>query len=199
MPIGQAKFGLLGGIADLGRLELIQTQEHSGDVTEVDFTDIKEDIYHTHLMTLQNMDRGDGLLTDYRPTIQLFESGVIEDGAVYSWALRSFTTTSLGTSSDAGATSAEYITGFTDADDTSVGDGVSNGIVWFYDLGNSSKPSSCSTIQASGAVTGVYTQVRYGGGALPQLSVVDGIRVRWELATLEFGSYEISLYGLKAE
>jgi len=25
MPIGQAKFGLLGGVADLGKLELIET------------------------------------------------------------------------------------------------------------------------------------------------------------------------------
>jgi hypothetical protein len=26
MPIGQAKFGLLGGVADLGKLELIETK-----------------------------------------------------------------------------------------------------------------------------------------------------------------------------
>ena len=51
MPIGQAKFGLLGGVPDLGKLELIETKIHSSDVPEVDFTDIKEDIYNVHFMT----------------------------------------------------------------------------------------------------------------------------------------------------
>ena len=36
MPIGQAKFGLLGGVADPGKLELIETQTASAD-SSLDF------------------------------------------------------------------------------------------------------------------------------------------------------------------
>jgi len=50
MPLGAARFGLLGGVADLGKLELIETQTASA-VGTVEFTDIKENIYNVHFMT----------------------------------------------------------------------------------------------------------------------------------------------------
>jgi len=39
MPLGAARFGLLGGVADLGKLELIETQTISSGST-LDFTDL---------------------------------------------------------------------------------------------------------------------------------------------------------------
>ena len=38
-----------------GQLELIETQTHSSDVAQVDFLDIKSDIYNVHFMTLNNI------------------------------------------------------------------------------------------------------------------------------------------------
>ena len=40
MPIGQAKFGLLGGVADLGKLELIETQTITTSSSSIDFTNV---------------------------------------------------------------------------------------------------------------------------------------------------------------
>ena len=53
MPLGAARFGLSG--ADLGKLELIDTQTISGTVAQVDFTSIKESTYNVHLLMLSNM------------------------------------------------------------------------------------------------------------------------------------------------
>ena len=49
MPIGQAKFGLLGGVLDLDKLKLIETKTFSG-VNSVEFTNLKESIYKTHIL-----------------------------------------------------------------------------------------------------------------------------------------------------
>ena len=48
MPIGQAKFGLLGGVADPGKLELIETQTASAD-SSIDFTSLGS--YNVHFLT----------------------------------------------------------------------------------------------------------------------------------------------------
>ena len=45
MPLGAGRFGLLGGVADLGKLELIQTQTISSSTANMNFIDIKEDIF----------------------------------------------------------------------------------------------------------------------------------------------------------
>ena len=65
MPIGQAKFGLLGGVADPGKLELIETQTASAD-SSVDFTDIKEDIYNVHFAIVNISLNGAGTSVNMR-------------------------------------------------------------------------------------------------------------------------------------
>ena len=72
MPLGAARFGLLGGVADLGKLELIETQTVSGTVSEVDFTSIQESTYNVHLLMLSNMLTENN---DKRTTLRFFESG----------------------------------------------------------------------------------------------------------------------------
>ena len=51
MPLGAARFGLLGGVADLGKLELIETQTFS-TVSTVTFTSIQESTYNVHFLSL---------------------------------------------------------------------------------------------------------------------------------------------------
>jgi hypothetical protein len=53
MPLGAARFGLLGGIADLGKLELIETQTISSAFA--DFTSIQESTYNVHLFQLSDV------------------------------------------------------------------------------------------------------------------------------------------------
>jgi len=48
MPLGAARFGLLGGVADLGKLELIETQTASAD-SSLDFTSLGS--YNVHFLT----------------------------------------------------------------------------------------------------------------------------------------------------
>jgi hypothetical protein len=52
MPLGAARFGLLGGVADLGKLELIETQTITTTTANVDFTNLGS--YNVHFLTYNN-------------------------------------------------------------------------------------------------------------------------------------------------
>ena len=86
MPLGAARFGLLGGVADLGKLELIETQTYSSAVSFVDFTSIQESTYNVHFMTFSQMSGA----TDNTATINIrfYESGVLETASVYQVAIQ---------------------------------------------------------------------------------------------------------------
>ena len=55
MPLGSARFGLLGGVVDFGKLELIQTHTITSSTSAVEFTSISEDVYKTHFLTIARM------------------------------------------------------------------------------------------------------------------------------------------------
>ena len=50
MPLGAARFGLGGGVIDLGQLELITNTTADGSSNGITFTNIKEDEYAVHLL-----------------------------------------------------------------------------------------------------------------------------------------------------
>jgi len=54
MPLGAARFGLLGGVADLGKLELISTSTIT-DGSALVLTDLKETIYNVHYIHLHTI------------------------------------------------------------------------------------------------------------------------------------------------
>ena len=54
-PLGAARALITGGIADLGKLELIQTQSISSNQSSVEFTSIDQGTYSTHLLTISRM------------------------------------------------------------------------------------------------------------------------------------------------
>ena len=54
MPLGAARFGL-GGVLDLGKLELIQYQSFT-NVTEVTFTSIQESTYSVHMAVCNQLE-----------------------------------------------------------------------------------------------------------------------------------------------
>ena len=180
MPLGAARFGLSG--ADLGKLELIDTQTISGTVAQVDFTSIKESTYNVHLLMLSNMlTETDGK----RPALRFFESGSIETAAVYQFA--NFVLEAGGSQADVRSTGSNNT-----GNDTGES---SNTYVYLYNLGDSSKYSFI-TCQSSAITSSAVGVTEFGSGVLPQTSTVDGIRILGDGAINLTGG-TMSLYGIK--
>jgi hypothetical protein len=187
MPLGAARFGLLGGVADLGKLELIETQTYSSAVTNIDFTSIDESTYNVHFFTVNNLQNNAASNTSV--LIRLFESGTIEAGSVYQYAWQYGGAT--GTFGEFKSTSATSIQAGLGLD---TGTNVSSNLYgYFYNLGDSSKYSFL-TFQESGFDGNSVFFGQFGSGVLPQTSTVDGIR--FTASTTTFADFDISLYGI---
>ena len=178
MPLGAGRFGLLGGIADLGKLELIQTQDFSS-VGNVDFTSIKEDVYNVHLLT--GIVTGNG---NNRPWLRFFESGTIEDASVYHGAYQQLTVGGSSENRSTSATNLDFFVGASEVGESSVA------YCYIYNAGDSSK----YTFQTQQGMMSSTIRAEFGSGVLPQASVVDGFRIQSTGETTMNGS--ISLYGI---
>ena len=186
MPIGQAKFGLLGGIADLGKLELIETQNPSS-VNYVDFTTLGN--YNVHFLTMNNIENS---TEAYAVNIQLFESGTIENGNVYQYAIQNMRTD--GSFSEGRSTG--YASMFASAD-TDNAEYAGGSYVYLYNLGDSSKYSFSTFHSMAGYDNGTdYGFARFGSSVLPQTSQVTGIRL---ISSVGGGNISgtFSLYGIR--
>jgi len=187
MPIGQAKFGLLGGVADLGKLELISTQT----VSSVSFIDFKESdgtfdtSYGVHFLQYSNFQVSVDNTENY---IRFYESGVLETASVYQYAYQYGRANA--TQGDVQSTAQDKL--FCSSGLGTAGNETGSGYHYFYNLGNSSKYSFITShwynIEASGVPVYVF-----GSGVLPQASTVDGIRVYPNSGTV---SGTASLYGI---
>ena len=180
--------GFLGG-----SLELIASSTFSSTVSVIDFTSIKEDVYDVHFLQAQNFKSATS--NNQIVGIQLFESGVIETGNVYQYALQRVSTNATSENKSHGDNIMQVCT-------TATGGGVGkpeNFYCYFYSLGDSSK-YSYQTSQAFGtdafAGAGTVTNTQFGGGVLPQTSTVDGIRVTTDTA-VDLLDFDIKLYGVK--
>jgi len=186
MPLGAARFGLLGGVADLGKLELIQTQTASSD-SFVDFTAIQESTYNVHFLTVNNYQSNtDNAIL----TVKLYESGVLETASVYQIAIQG---------GRADGTFSEYKSTGSNLGVSIIGSGIdnasassANGYCYFYNLGDNTK-YSFSTFQWSYIYYTNVFEMNFGSGVLPQVSLVDGFRVIPNSGTF---SADLSLYGI---
>ena len=185
MPLGASRFGLLGGVADLGKLELIETQDVTS-VTNIDFTDIKEDIYNVHLLTVNNAHI---TVDSRRYIIQFYESGVLETASVYQYAHQAGNAN--GGFAERKSTSANHIRG-SSTYGNATGES-SQGYIYFYNLGDSSKYSFTTSQTVQMDVSPDFT-FEFGSGVMTQASVVDGIRIS---VTNGFDEATFSLYGIK--
>ena len=176
-----------------GSLELIEEQNYSSTVTAVDFTDIKENKYDVHFLTVKNFK---SVSNNNAPVgIQLYESGTLETASVYNYALQKNATNA---NSEDRSTASNIMKTCT----TATGGGVGkpyNFYCYLYNLGNSSK-YSFQTSQGFGtdafAGAGTVMNTHFGGGVLPQASLVNGIRVTTGTA-VNLASFTIKLYGVK--
>lgn len=148
-----------------GSLQLIETQTFSG-VVNVDFTSIQETKYDTHFFVINNV-----VMTTATESVGLrfSESGVLETASVYQVAYQNRATDSTYNESKSTGQNRIFAT-------TAVGTGSADviaGYGYIYNAGNSSKYTSVNI-----ASTGIDSilECRYGGGTLPQASVVDTFR-----------------------
>ena len=170
------KAGHLGG-----SLELIEEQTVSS-VSAVDFTSIKESKYDVHFMTV-NAFTGSNM----NITLRFYESGVLETASVYQQAHQ--WGASSGTFLEIKSTANSVIEVANTTSDPS------SAYIYFYNLGNSSKYSFTTSQSFNDDSDDSRAVFMFGGGVLPQASVVDGIRVLPLSGTIT--SATVKLYGVK--
>ena len=168
-----------------GSMELIESQTVSG-VSSVIFDEIQESKYDTHFLQANN----------YQPAgndflgMRFYESGTIEDQAVYQHALQYgyLPHTSSGAFGANQSTGVSYLRYLPNETSTSTRSG--QGYCYIYNAGNSSKYTFYNQ-QTMG-----HDFFWFGGGVLPQASTVDGINIYGASAGSNF-SGTFKLYGVK--
>jgi len=186
MPLGSARFGLLGGVLDLGKLELIETQTYSSATANIDFTSIDENTYNVHFMTFNNVITSGGASPDL--SVRFYESGVLETASVYQKAFQyGGTGGSFGEDRSTSVSSILSVAG-------NYQNKEANGYLYFYNLGDSAKYSFTTFHSSSGHPT-VTMYAKFGSGAMTQASTVNGIRLFNDNAD-NFSAFDISLYGI---
>ena len=164
-----------------GSLELIEEQTVAS-VSAIDFTSIQENKYDVHYMTVHAFTG-----SNMNIRLQFYESGVLETANVYQQAHQfgDYTGTFLRIS-DTGDGEIEVANTTSDP---------SSAYIYFYNLGDSSKYSTTTSQSFNEDSDDSRGAFMYGGGLLPQTSVVDGIRVLPLSGTIT--SATVKLYGVK--
>ena len=187
MPLGAARFGLSG--ADLGKLELIQTQEVTSPTLALDFTSIEESTYNVHFMTFTKQKPE----TDGRVLLVQFstDGGTSFSSSGYHYAFQSGRST--GAFFDNRSTSYAGIR--INGNQGTASNENSNGYIYFYNLGDSSKYSFVTSHNMSWTRT-PEAEFWFGGGVDPNAQTVNAIRLTPDLST-NLDTITASLYGIK--
>jgi len=180
--------GFGAGGADLGRLELIDTQTVSS-VANVDFESIKETIYNVHLLTINNLD-----YSSDQETINIRftnDGGTSYESSGYHYDSQRNVVDIGSLQIQSTSSSTIELTRLT----SNATNEMSNGYVYLYNLGDSSKYKYTTHMLTGIYYTGEYYSV-YGAGAYAVAETVNGIRI------LDSGgggtlSATMSLYGIK--
>jgi len=182
MPIGQAKFGLLGG--DIGKLELIETQTVSG-VSSVSFTSIKQSTYNVHFLTLTS--KTTATQTGFLRLRNA--SGVISANGNYQTAQQYGLVS--GTFGEAkNATTANRISEFYEQN----ANGLFNGYVYLYNAGDSSK-YTFATIHSINNYQASNFMMSFGSGVRDTADEITGLEIGYLSSSNFSGTF--SLYGIK--
>ena len=187
MPLGASRFGLLGGVVDLGKLELIQSQTVSS-ATSVDFTSIDESTYNVHFVTLNNISaNSSGYPASSQVRMRVSDDGgtTYESGASdYQYAFQFVKTDGTHGERRDTANTDMLLTGR--ATNTSE---VINSYVYLYNLGDSSKYSFATMHQSIGS----DEETMYGMQVYTTTSTINAIR--FFISGL-LTSGDITLYGI---
>jgi len=164
-----------------GQLELIETQTASG-VSTLDFTSIKENEYGVHLLIAHGLNKSSVDVV----CLRFYESGVLETGSVYKYGLEELQSNNTGQQIRSTAQTFLQFEVANTAEDTA-------GYNYFYKLGDNTSYS----YQTSQYINDDAPRIKFyfGGGELPQNSIVDGFRLFTNSGNTFNGVF--SLYGLK--
>ena len=178
----QGKFG--------GSLELIAEQTASSD-SAIDFLSIQEDVYDVHLLQVNNYQAN---IDNTILTIKLYESGVLETASVYQVAIMGQRSEPTGNNEYKSTASSNGVANIGSGIDNAVS-ASANGYCYLYNLGDVTKFSFSSFhwIYIYYTVTEL-AEMNFGGGVLPQASIVDGFRISANAGTF---SGNFKLYGVK--
>ena len=185
MPLGAARFGLSG--ADLGKLELIETQTASG-VNSLEFTSIKETIYNVHFMTFNDINHSAG--SDRLNARYSNDGGTTyESGTNYQRGHQTGNTSPNFSESKSTTDTSQIVCNLSDT----VANDTAQGYNYFYNLGDSSK-YSFNTMHSSSQRSPVFS-FRFGSGVYVVAETINAIKV-FSNSTSNFTG-TISLYGIK--
>lgn len=167
MPLGAARFGL-SGVTDFGKLELIQYQSFT-NVTEVTFTSIQESTYSVHMAVCNQL--------EVNTSSSRFGARLSNNGGS-SYLTSGYDFTYEGNRDDGDSLSVRTQAGgdfgyITNNQKTTHQAGA---IVYFYDLGNSSKFSSTSSMGTWFDNSSNASGYAQGGGNLRTAEVHNAIR-----------------------
>lgn len=185
MPIGQAKFGLLGGVVDPGKLELIETQtasSGSADIYTVNFESIQESEYNVHFLTFS-----DGQSNGYQYLSLRFGNGGTYTTSGYQYAAQDYE--SNGNFSEKKSTSGDMLR---------IGPYVyqgENAYAYIYNIGDSSKYTFTTSMSSCVRGNNIGFRGQFGSGVYPSATSFNNIQI---LRTNSVGwySYKASLYGI---
>lgn len=170
-----------------GSLEFLSSSTVTSMTSAVDFTEVFTDKYDVYYLETKNVQSSQ---TGYTTGIQFYESGTLESAGVYYYGLQGGRANA--SFSEGRTTTSAWIHMGADTDSTS--GNSSNSYCYIYNPTNSSKYTFI-TMQSCGEF-GTTQAMRYGGGVLPQASVVNGFRLRSTYSTGEITG-EFTLYGVK--
>jgi len=182
MTLGLMRAGLLGGVADLGKLELIETQTISSAFA--DFESLGS--YNVHLFQLSNVKP----TTTANIGLRLSNDGgssYISSGYQYAWQRGQ----SSGSFDEIKSTSRDRIIIAGDATTT----GSFNLYIYAYNLLDSSKYSFFTFQGTSVNSTSTNYIMNFGSGVKPTAETHNGVRFG-ELSFSALASGTISLYGI---
>jgi len=186
MPIGQAKFGLLGGVVDPGKLELIETQTVSSTVEYIIFDDIQQDIYNVHFMTINNLGKsanGTTLLTVSNDNGTTFET------SNYQYAIQR--TQTNASFAEEKSTSAPSIR-LTNTVSTGTGE-TGNLYCYMYNLGDSTK-YSFFTYHTGYRINATFA-FGLGSAVYTAAETINALRIQTSVANI-IETADVSLYGI---
>ena len=171
-----------------GSLELIQSQTISGDVAQVDFTNIKGAKYDVHVLQASNIKNASD---NQQFAIRMSVGGTFDTDNDYQRAI--FTISADGGTDESRDSNINNI--FFTLNQGNATNEKGNGYAYFYNLHNSSKMSFVTLQTTTINVNGHY-KMNFGGGVYDQTASVDGIRIFMSNGS-NIASGVFNLYGVK--
>ena len=184
MPLGASRFGLLGGVADLGKLELIETQTASAS-SSIDFTTLGS--YNVHFLTFNDISSS---IDNEQIQVRFSnDSGSTYETTNYQYAFQQGNAS--GSFNEVKSTSDNAI-------DISnpIGNATNekgNAYCYLYNLGDSSKYSFVTHQSSLQNNSNVFT-FTFGSGVYAVAETINAVRVLLDNSSNITGT--VSLYGI---